>query len=393
MGGGGLLVADAADELGELLQVELVVVIGVKPGEDRARLRRRRREGVRKGEGWRVGGWAVAWAVVTCCVSASRLSAFRARLSSLVLMYPDWSRSCIAKILCASNSSDACDGAADGAAPAAPAPPDPAAPTPLCRCNSATSARNSANWREPSVSPSALANWRSSDIGGESCGRFSAAVTSNMLSTPSPLRSNSPNAAFNVSTWCCGGGGGGAAGDGAKVYASDARRALLGERRQRGRRRLARALPQRDHRLLRVLAPLERELGGGGGARGGDRRHGEVGILAALRIVRRLREHRAAPFAAVFRRLLPVQLHARTCRRVEALVCGERAVLGGARHAVRVRLSGLLRCVALGDVVRRRAARRARRRHVRRPQRSGGAADSTKRAAPATAAPRGRARR
>ena len=38
VGGGGLLVADAADELGELLQVELVVVVGVKPGEDRARL-------------------------------------------------------------------------------------------------------------------------------------------------------------------------------------------------------------------------------------------------------------------------------------------------------------------------------------------------------------------
>ena len=166
----------------------------------------------------------VAWAaVVTCWVSASRFNAFSARLSSLVLMYPDWSRSCIAKILWASNSSDACDGAADGAAPAAPdAPPDPAAPTPLCRCNSATSAQNSANWSEPSALPSALANWRSSDIGGDSCSRFSAAVTSNMLSTPSPLRSNSPNAAFRVSTWCCGGGGGGAAGDGAKVYASDA---------------------------------------------------------------------------------------------------------------------------------------------------------------------------
>ena len=38
VGGGGLLVADAADELGELLEVELVVVVGVKPGEDRARL-------------------------------------------------------------------------------------------------------------------------------------------------------------------------------------------------------------------------------------------------------------------------------------------------------------------------------------------------------------------
>ena len=48
VGGGGLLVADAADELGELLEVELVVVVGVKPGEDRARLRREA-ERVRRG--------------------------------------------------------------------------------------------------------------------------------------------------------------------------------------------------------------------------------------------------------------------------------------------------------------------------------------------------------